>query len=159
MNCLAFWNLCDGTGRELWDQCSMYLQLCNLEQTRLKVFRYGQLILDKTLVTREGIRGQVEFRWPPPPPTRLVVDVAGGLERVGFELIAVAGVVDVLSHVAEEIIDPLLSRDMPHAGNGFTVVSAMRDTHPQASDAGAQWLPAPEEPELFLCDREPRCQV
>jgi CheY-like chemotaxis protein len=59
---------------------------------------------------------------------------------------------DALSCVAEEQVDLLLSDlHMPHAGDGFTVVSAMRHTHPQASDTGAQWLSAPEEPELFLC--------
>jgi hypothetical protein len=62
------------------------------------------------------------------------------LERDGFEVVAVAGLVDALSRVAEEKIDPLLSDDMRH-------------THPQASNAGAQWLPAPEEPGLFLCEQ------
>jgi hypothetical protein len=55
--------------------------------------------------------------------------------------------------VAEEQVDPLLPDDMPQAGNGFTIVSAMCHTHPQASNPGAQWLPAPEEPELFLCEQ------
>jgi hypothetical protein len=32
----------------------MRLQLCNLEQTMLKVFRYGRLIRDKTRVTPGG---------------------------------------------------------------------------------------------------------
>jgi hypothetical protein len=32
----------------------MHLQLCSLEQTSLKVFRYGRLIRDKTLVTWGG---------------------------------------------------------------------------------------------------------
>jgi len=79
------------------------------------------------------------------------------LVRDGFEVIAVAGVVDALSRVAEEKVDPLQSDDVRHAGNGLTVVSAMRHTHPQASNAGAQWLPSPEEPGLFLCEQ--RAQV
>jgi hypothetical protein len=54
--------------------------------------------------------------------------------------------------VAEEEVDPLLSDDMPLAGNVFTVVSVMRHTHPQASNTGAR-LPAPEEPELFICEQ------
>jgi hypothetical protein len=75
------------------------------------------------------------------------------LERDGFKVMAVAGVVDALSRVAEEKVDPLLSDDMRRAGNRFTVVSALRHTHPQANNAGAQWLPAPEEPGLFLCEQ------
>jgi DNA-binding NtrC family response regulator len=55
------------------------------------------------------------------------------LERDGFEVVAVAGVKDALSRIAEENFDVLLSDlHMPHAGDGFTVVGAMRHTHPQA---------------------------
>jgi len=49
------------------------------------------------------------------------------LERDGFEVIAVAGVKDALRRIAEEKFDVLLSDlHMPHAGDGFTVVGAMR---------------------------------
>jgi CheY-like chemotaxis protein len=56
------------------------------------------------------------------------------LERDGFEVIAVANVREALSRIAAEAFDALLSDlHMPHAGDGFTVVSAMRHTHPQAA--------------------------
>ena len=55
------------------------------------------------------------------------------LERDGFEVVAVASVKDALSRIAEEKFDGLLSDlHMPRAGDGFTVVGAMRNTHPQA---------------------------
>jgi len=55
------------------------------------------------------------------------------LERDGFEVVAVAGVKDALRRIAEENFDVLISDlHMPHAGDGFTVVGAMRNTHPQA---------------------------
>jgi CheY-like chemotaxis protein len=55
------------------------------------------------------------------------------LERDGFEVVAVTGVKDALNRIAEENFDVLLSDlHMPHAGDGFTVVGAMRHTHPQA---------------------------
>ena len=63
------------------------------------------------------------------------------LERDGFEVVAVARVKDALSRIAEEKFDVLLSDlHMPRAGDGFTVVGAMRNTHPASGDAGAQWL-------------------
>lgn len=55
------------------------------------------------------------------------------LERDGFEVVAVAGVKDALSRIAEENFDVLISDlHMPRAGDGFTVVGAMRHIHPQA---------------------------
>ena len=49
------------------------------------------------------------------------------LERDGFEVVAVTNVRDALRHIATESFDALLSDlHMPHAGDGFTVVSAMR---------------------------------
>src|ERR1700690_2207181 len=55
------------------------------------------------------------------------------LERDGFEVVAVEGVKDALSRIAEEKFDVLLTDlHMPLAGDGFTVVGAMRHTHPQA---------------------------
>src|ERR1700693_609180 len=55
------------------------------------------------------------------------------LERDGFDVVAVSGVREALSRIASEHFDALLSDlHMPHAGDGFTVVSAMRHTHPKA---------------------------
>jgi DNA-binding response OmpR family regulator len=55
------------------------------------------------------------------------------LERDGFEVVAVANVCEALSCIARESFDVLLSDlHMPLAGDGFTVVSAMRHTHPKA---------------------------
>jgi len=55
------------------------------------------------------------------------------LERGGFDVTAVANVREALSCIAAWPFDVLLSDlHMPHAGDGFTVVGAMRHTHPQA---------------------------
>jgi CheY-like chemotaxis protein len=55
------------------------------------------------------------------------------LERDGFDVVAVSNVREALSRIAAEDFDALLSDlHMPHAGDGFTVVSAMRHTHPDA---------------------------
>ena len=55
------------------------------------------------------------------------------LERDGFAVVAVSDVREALSRIATESFDVLLSDlHMPHAGDGFTIVSAMRHTHPQA---------------------------
>ncbi|HWY22269.1 MAG TPA: response regulator [Candidatus Acidoferrum sp.] len=55
------------------------------------------------------------------------------LERDGFEVVAVPSVCEALSRIASETFDVLLSDlHMPLAGDGFTVVSAMRHTHPHA---------------------------
>jgi CheY-like chemotaxis protein len=68
------------------------------------------------------------------------------LERDGFEVVAVASVKDALSRIAAESFDVLLSDlHMPHAGDGFTVVSAMRHTHPQAVTLVLSGYPALEE--------------
>jgi CheY-like chemotaxis protein len=55
------------------------------------------------------------------------------LERDGFDVVAVASVPTALWCIATENFDVLISDlHMPHAGDGFTVVSAMRHTHPEA---------------------------
>ena len=55
------------------------------------------------------------------------------LLRDGFEVITADGVSGALACIAREPFDVLLSDlHMPNAGDGFTVVSAMRHTHPQA---------------------------
>ena len=46
------------------------------------------------------------------------------LERDGFEVVAVASVSEALSRIATQTFDVLVSDlHMPHAGDGFTVVS------------------------------------
>jgi CheY-like chemotaxis protein len=56
-----------------------------------------------------------------------------GLKRDGFEVVAAANVREALGRIANEGFDALLSDlHMPAAGDGFTVVSAMRHTHPEA---------------------------
>jgi CheY-like chemotaxis protein len=68
------------------------------------------------------------------------------LERDGFEVVATSGVREALSHIAAENFDVLLSDlHMPHAGDGFTVVSAMRHTHPHAVTLVLSGYPALEE--------------
>ncbi len=55
------------------------------------------------------------------------------LERDGFKAVAVTNVTDALHRIVTEHFDVLISDlHMPHAGDGFTVVGAMRHTHPKA---------------------------
>jgi CheY-like chemotaxis protein len=68
------------------------------------------------------------------------------MEHDGFEVIAVANVRDALHHIATENFDALLSDlHMPQAGDGFTVVSAMHHTHPQAATLVLSGYPAIDE--------------
>jgi len=68
------------------------------------------------------------------------------LERDGFEVVTVSNVRDALHCIATESFDALLSDlHMPHAGDGFTVVSAMRHTHPQAATLVLSGYPAIDE--------------
>ncbi len=68
------------------------------------------------------------------------------LERDGFEVVPTPGVREALTHIAEESFDVLLSDlHMPHAGDGFTVVSAMRHLHPHAVTLVLSGYPALEE--------------
>src|SRR2546427_9550916 len=56
------------------------------------------------------------------------------LERDGFEVVEATNVREALSRIAAESFDVLLADlHMPHSGDGFTVVSAMRHTHPHAA--------------------------
>src|SRR3981081_4194165 len=56
-----------------------------------------------------------------------------GLHRDGFEVVLASNVRDALRLIANETFDVLLSDlHMPLAGDGFTLVSAMRHTHPDA---------------------------
>ena len=68
------------------------------------------------------------------------------LERDGFDVVAVAGVREALGRIAAESFDVLLSDlHMPHAGDGFTVISAMRHTHPHAVTLVLSGYPALDE--------------
>jgi DNA-binding response OmpR family regulator len=68
------------------------------------------------------------------------------LERDGHEVVAVGSVREALHCIATESFDLLLSDlHMPHAGDGFAVVSAMRHTHPRAVTLVLSGYPAIEE--------------
>ena len=68
------------------------------------------------------------------------------LERDGLEVVAVASVPEALHRIATESFDLLISDlHMPHAGDGFTVVSAMRHTHPKAVTLVLSGYPAVAE--------------
>ncbi len=55
------------------------------------------------------------------------------LEYNGFEVVAAAGVHEALGLIHSQVFDVLLSDlHMPDAGDGLTVVSAMRHSHPKA---------------------------
>ena len=69
-----------------------------------------------------------------------------GLQRDGFEVVAASNVRDALRHIAAETFDVLLSDlHMPLAGDGFTLVSAMRHTHPDALTVILSGYPAVDE--------------
>jgi CheY-like chemotaxis protein len=56
-----------------------------------------------------------------------------GLEKRGFEVVTAANVNDALRLITNEQFDVLVSDlHMPDAGDGFTVVSAMRHANPKA---------------------------
>jgi DNA-binding response OmpR family regulator len=68
------------------------------------------------------------------------------MERDGFEVVAVSTVRDALHYIATEKFDAVLSDlHMPQAGDGFTVVSAMRHTNPQAVTLVLSGYPALDE--------------
>ena len=78
----------------------------------------------------------------PPPMTRiLLVDDSDSirltltvvLENSGFEVVAARNVHEALRYIATQSFDVLLSDlHMPQPGDGLTVVSAMRHSHPKA---------------------------
>jgi DNA-binding response OmpR family regulator len=69
-----------------------------------------------------------------------------GLQRDGFEVVVASNVADALRHVVTEAFDVLLSDlHMPLAGDGFTVASAMRHTHPHALTVILSGYPALDE--------------
>ena len=68
-----------------------------------------------------------------------------GLERRGFEVIPAASVNAALNLISTEKFDVLLSDlHMPNAGDGLTVVSAMRHAHPSAITLVQSGYPAME---------------
>ena len=69
-----------------------------------------------------------------------------GLHRDGFEVVVASNVRDALGPIATETFDVLLSDlHMPLAGDGFTLVSAMRHTHPAALTVVVSGYPALDE--------------
>jgi CheY-like chemotaxis protein len=68
------------------------------------------------------------------------------LERDGFEVVVASNVRDALRLITRETFDVLLSDlHMPLAGDGFTLVSAMRHTHPDALTVVLSGYPALDE--------------
>ena len=69
-----------------------------------------------------------------------------GLQRDGFEVVVASNVRDALKLISAETFDVLLSDlHMPLAGDGFTLVSAMRHTHPNALTVVLSGYPALDE--------------
>jgi DNA-binding response OmpR family regulator len=69
-----------------------------------------------------------------------------GLQRDDFEVTAASNVRDALKLIATETFDVLLSDlHVPLAGDGFTLVSAMRHTHPDALTVVLSGYPALDE--------------
>jgi DNA-binding NtrC family response regulator len=69
-----------------------------------------------------------------------------GLHRDGFEVVVASNVRDALGLIATEAFDVRLSDPhMPLAGDGFTLVSAMRHTHPDALTVILSGYPAVDE--------------
>src|SRR5229473_3212286 len=69
-----------------------------------------------------------------------------GLHRDGFEVVLASNVRDALRLIATETFDVLLSDlHMPLGGDGFTLVSAMRHTHPDALTVVLSGYPALDE--------------
>jgi DNA-binding response OmpR family regulator len=59
--------------------------------------------------------------------------MSAGLERKGFEVVTASNVTEALGRIATERFDVLITDlHMPNAGDGFTVVSAMRHSQPDA---------------------------
>jgi DNA-binding response OmpR family regulator len=78
---------------------------------------------------------------PPVAPRVLLVDdddavlemMTVTLERKGFAVVAVANVAEALRCIATNRFDALITDlHMPNPGDGFTVVTAMRHSHPNA---------------------------
>jgi CheY-like chemotaxis protein len=69
-----------------------------------------------------------------------------GMRAYGFEVVAAASVNEALRLISTQKFDVLLSDlHMPDAGDGFTVVSAMRHAHPNAVTLVLSGYPALQE--------------
>lgn len=74
------------------------------------------------------------------------ITLKAALEMNGFEVVAAAGVNEALHCIAAEKFDVLISDlHMPDRGDGLTVVSAMRNAHPQAVTLVYSGYPEMEE--------------
>ena len=59
--------------------------------------------------------------------------MSSSLESKGFDVVAVSGVAEALKYIATENFEVLITDlHMPNAGDGFTVISAMRHSQPTA---------------------------
>src|ERR1700691_70696 len=77
-----------------------------------------------------------------------------GLQRDGFEVVAASNVCDALKFITTEHFDALVSDlHMRLAGDGFTVVSAMHHTHPNAVTMVLSGDPALEEALSAILDQ------
>src|SRR5713101_4273621 len=121
-------------------------KLCTFEQTELRTEVIVLVNLSTTFL-RAGERSASMPRILLAEDDDAVRDMLRAvLERDGFEVVAVANVREALSRIAAENFDVLLSDlHMPHAGDGFTVVSAMRHTHPDAVTLVLSGYPALDE--------------
>ena len=64
------------------------------------------------------------------------------LQRDGFEVLTAASVNEALSCIIRQGVDVLLTDlHMPNAGDGFTLVTAMRNAHPKALTLVLSGLP------------------
>jgi DNA-binding response OmpR family regulator len=97
------------------------------------------------LINTFSIRDERLCRMTPTEPTVahkvLLVDdddavrfmMSATLEHKGFEVVAAASVTEALRHIATENFDVLITDlHMPNPGDGFTVVTAMRHSQPNA---------------------------
>jgi CheY-like chemotaxis protein len=111
----------------------VHRKLCNFEQTKLRHF--ATLWISLRYDVSQGVEKSTGM-----PKLLLAEDdnavrgmLLAAMERDGFDVVAVASVCEALSRIVAEDFDVLLSDlHMPHAGDGFTVVSAMRHMHPEA---------------------------
>jgi DNA-binding response OmpR family regulator len=77
-----------------------------------------------------------------------------GLQRDGFEVVTASNVRNALKFVTTQHFDALVSDlHMPLAGDGFTVVSAMHHTHPDAVTIVLSGYPALEEALSAILDQ------
>src|SRR6202171_5727577 len=81
-----------------------------------------------------SIEGQTIHRVLLVDDDHAVLDMmSSSLESKGFEVVAVSGVAEALKYIATENFEVLITDlHMPNAGDGFTVISAMRHSQPHA---------------------------